>query len=146
MQEPFLALAHLSLLLHDENLPVLPSEFLGRSAPCLQELRLDSIPFPALPTLLSSASNLTTLRLCNIPQTGYILPEAMVGGLATLNRLRVLEITSRSPNSRPDQIRLPPTTRTVLPALTFFHFHGVFGSIWRTSQRESTPLGSTRSR
>ena len=98
---------------------------LGRSAPCLQELILEGIPFPALPILLLSASNLHTLSLRNIPQSGYISPQAMVAGLATLTRLRNLSLEFRSPKSRPDQIRLPPTTRTVLPALTSFIFHGV---------------------
>ena len=125
MQEPFPALTHLVLWLEDRNIPVLPGQFLGRSAPCLQELILEGIPFPALPILLPSASDLTTLSLISIPQTGYISPEEMVAGLATLTRLRYLIIGFRSPNSRPDQIRLPPTTRTVLPALTSFIFHGV---------------------
>ena len=125
MQEPFPALTHLTLLSEDTNVPVLPGQFLGRSAPCLQELRLDGIPFPALPILLPSASDLVTLTLFNIPHIGYISPEAMVAGLATLPRLRTLSIGFRSPNSRPDEIHLPPTTRTVLPALTFFEFRGV---------------------
>ncbi|KAN0128317.1 hypothetical protein V8E53_013901 [Lactarius tabidus] len=130
MQEPFPALRHLSLStslpMHISNdVPALPSEFLGRSAPCLQSIDLIGIPFPALPEFLLSTSDLVTLDLCDIPQTGYIPPEAMVVGLATLTMLRSLKLGFRSPASRPDQIRIPPTTRTVLPALTSFHFHGV---------------------
>ena len=124
MQEPFPALTHLTIVSADGNALVLPSQFLGRSAPCLQDLRLHGIPFPALSILLS-ASNLITLIISNIPQSGYISPEAMVSGLATLTRLRILSIGFRSPNSRPHQIRLPPTTRAVFPALTSFLFHGV---------------------
>jgi hypothetical protein len=126
MQEPFPALKHLSLetrILND--VPVLPCEFLGRSAPCLQSIVLDGIPFPALPVLLLSTIDLVTLNLLNIPQTGYISPEAMVAALATLIRLEDLEIKFQSPASRPDQIHLPPVTRTVLPALTDFYFNGV---------------------
>ncbi len=105
---------------------VLPSGFLGRSAPCLQELSLDIIPFPASPTLLLSARDLVKLHLHNISKTGYISPEAMVAGLAALPRLRSLHIRFRSPASRPDRIcPPPPITRTVVPALTSFEFHGV---------------------
>ena len=125
MQEPFPALTHLLLSSKYRNVPVLPREFLGRSAPCLQELKLDGIPFPALPILLLSASDLVTLKLCNIPQTGYISPEVMAAALTTLTRLGFLDIEFRSPNARPGQMRPPPTTRTVLPALTYFSFHGV---------------------
>ena len=125
MQEPFPALTHLRLRSKDRNVPDLPGEFLGRSAPCLQELDLDGIPFSALPILLPSATDLQSLSLYNTPQTGYISPEEMVAGLAMLTRLNWFSIHFRSPNSRPDQIRPPPTTRTVLPALTSFSFHGV---------------------
>ena len=141
VQEPFPALTRLELsddVLSDDSwlddgsnvpvpvlCPVLPSEFLGGSAPCLQTIRIDGIPFPALPRLLLSTSNLVRLCLSNIPQTGYIPPEDMVPALATLTRLDLLQIGFQSPSSRPSRIRLPPVTRTVLPALTDFTFLGV---------------------
>ena len=126
MQEPFPALAHLFLLADISNdIPILPSEFLGGSAPRLQTIELVGIPFPTLPALLLSTSDLVILILSNIPQTGYISPEAMVVALATLTRLEDLRFIFRSPASRPDRIRLPPTTRTVLPTLTSLYFHGV---------------------
>ena len=125
MHEPFPALTHLALSNYGSNSPALPPEFLGGSAPCLQTINLHGIPFPALPTLLLSTSNLVTLYLSNIPQTGYIPPEALAPALATLTRLRYLKIGFQSPASRPAQIYLPPVTRTVLPALTDFNFFGV---------------------
>ena len=126
MQQPFPALTHLCLWMQMLNdVPVLPCKFLGRSAPHLQTIAFSGIPFPALPALLLSTSDLVTLILYNIPQTGYISPEAMVVALATLTRLEDLRIGFRSPASRPDHIHLPPVARTVLPALTFFDFHGV---------------------
>ena len=127
MQEPFPALEKLFLCAPDKlnDIPVLPSEFLGRSAPCLRVIQLLAIPFPGLPVLLLSTSNLLTLSLMDVPQTGYFPPEAMVAALATLTRLEVLDIGFRSPASRPDQIRLPPITRTVLPVLRTFDFRGV---------------------
>ena len=127
MQEPFPALEDLYLYARNKSndIPVLPSEFLGRSAPCLRVIHLRAIPFPGLPVLLLSASNLSVLELIDVPQTGYIPPEVMVAALATLTRLDLLEIGFRSPASRPDNIRLPPITRTVLPVLREFDFGGV---------------------
>jgi hypothetical protein len=49
----------------------------------------------------------------------------MVAGLASLIRLEDLVIGFQLPSSYPDQIHLPPVTRTVLPALTKFYFRGV---------------------
>ena len=101
------------------------SQFLGRSAPCLQKIVLINIPFPALPVLLLSTSHLVRIKLSDIPQTGYIPPEAMVVALTMLTMLEDLTIGFQSPASRPDQMCLPPITWTVLPALTFFNFYGV---------------------
>jgi hypothetical protein len=126
MQEPFPALTVLYLKTHVSNdVSVLPCEFLGRSAPSLQRIELHGIPFPALPGLLFSTSDLVTLSLLNIPQTGYISPKAIVAALATLTRIKDLEIEFQSPVSRPDLIHLPPIARTVLPALAYFYFRGV---------------------
>jgi hypothetical protein len=126
MQEPFPELRHLFLSVHISNdVPVVPCEFLGRSAPCLRTIKLYGISFPGLPMLLLSTSCLVTLRLFDIPQTGYIQPEAMVAALATLTRLEDLRIGFQSPTSRPDRICLPPVSRTVLPTLTMFEFRGV---------------------
>jgi hypothetical protein len=127
MQQPFPILRYLSLSM-DSSLnyvPVLPHEFLGRSAPCLQTISLSGISFPALSALLLSTNDLVTLYLFNIPQTGYISPEAMVASLASLTRLKYLHIEFKSPDSCPDQIVLPPVTRAVLPALAFFEFSSV---------------------
>ena len=139
MQVQFPALTDLILWSEDRNVPVLPGQFLERSAPSLQQFELDGIPFPALPILLPSASDLHTLRLLNMPQSGYISPEAMVAGLATLTRLRELSIEFQSPNSRPDQLLLPPTTRAVLPTLTYFFFHGVCEYLEDFAARIDTP-------
>jgi hypothetical protein len=125
IQEQFPVLTHLILLCGDQDSPVIPGGFLGRSVACLQKIEFDGIPFPALPALLLSTSDLVTLDLRNIPQTGYISPKAMVAGLAMLTRLKSLRIEFRSPKACPAQICLPPTTRTVLPALTNFTFWGV---------------------
>ncbi|KAH9161028.1 hypothetical protein EDB89DRAFT_2080999 [Lactarius sanguifluus] len=125
MQEPFPELRVLAISSQCQNVPVLPDDFLGGSAPRLQEIRLSGIPFPALPTLLASASNLVGLLLDDIPRTGHrISPAAFAACLAVLPRLKLLSIEFRSPPSRTGRTHLPPETRAVLPSLTSFMFTG----------------------
>jgi hypothetical protein len=130
MQQPFPALTELGLVL-DEDLddeiidaPVIPESFLGGSAPRLQRLELARIPFPGLPKLLLSATDLVTLSIWGIPHSGYISPEAMVRCLSTLTRLDSLLLGFKSPLSRPVRASRPPhpPTRSTLPALTDFLF------------------------
>ncbi|KAI9436940.1 hypothetical protein H4582DRAFT_367240 [Lactarius indigo] len=125
VQEPFPVLKRLRIhsMYEDSPASVLPAKFLGGSAPCLQKIYISGIPYPALPMLLLSTSDLVRLVLHDIPPTGYIPPEAMVASLATLPRLDSLSIEFQSPTPRPD-IGLHPVTRTVLPALTSLHFLG----------------------
>jgi hypothetical protein len=52
MQQPFPELTRLELRSIDETSPVVPDLFLGGSAPRLQLLSLEYIPFPGLPKLL----------------------------------------------------------------------------------------------
>jgi hypothetical protein len=129
MQEQFPALIYLMFHFFDyysRPAPALPSGFLGGSAPRLRFLSLHSIPFPALPKLLLTATDLVHLDLWNIPHSGYISPEAIVTGLAVLANLNSLIVGFQSPLSRPGrESRRKPATRTVLSALTRFEFHGV---------------------
>src|SRR6266702_3152624 len=116
MQEPFPSLTRLEIFsLGYGNAPVLPAEFLGGSAPCLQTIYLRSIPFPTLPTLLLSTGDLVTLELYNIPRTGYISPDAMVVGLAALPRLETIIIGFQLATPPRKLTYSPPVTRTVLP-------------------------------
>ncbi len=124
IQKPFPVLTDLIIVKRDEGALVLPDGFLGGSAPCLQQIHLHGIHYPALPTLLLSTSDLVSLRLRHIPPTGYISPEAMVVGLAALPRLKFFYIEFQSTTSLPDRIRPSPVTRTVLPALALFRFRG----------------------
>ena len=122
MQEPFPALTHLSIFSAETNVPLLPSRFLGGSAPYLRELRFHGMPTLALPTLLSSAGNLVNLVLsdCDIPQDDY---AALVTSLAMLPRLNNLSIAF-VPCADHWQIHPLPETRAVLPSLTSFTFDG----------------------
>jgi hypothetical protein len=119
MQVPFPELTHLDLLSNDGKVSVLPDSFLGGSAARLQTLLLQGIPFPGLRELLLSATHLVTLRLWNIPHSGYISPETIVAVLSTLTSLEYLSLEFEFPQSRPDWAnrRLPPPTRYVLPLI-----------------------------
>jgi hypothetical protein len=138
MQQPFPALTKLALRYgvwledgdeRDEmiEMPVIPESFLGGSAPRLQDLYLERIPFPGLPKLLLSATDLVSLSIWKIPHSGYISPEAMVRCLTPLTRLERLELGFKSPLSRPVRETRPPhlPTRSTLPTLTAFRFAGV---------------------
>jgi hypothetical protein len=127
LQQPFSELTNLFLHCMGETVPVVPDSFLGGSAPRLESFDLTRIPFPGLPKLLLSATHLTTLHLCYIPHSGYISPEAMATALSTLTSLEDFTLKFESPRSCPDQAsrRLPPSTRSILLALTYFQFKGV---------------------
>ncbi|KAH9172839.1 hypothetical protein EDB89DRAFT_840474 [Lactarius sanguifluus] len=115
MQEPFSVLNGLYIDSKDGNAPVLPAKFLGGSAPRLQYIVLDVIPFPALPTLLLSASDLLELHLLNIPPTGYIAPDATIACLAVLPRLEQFVIEFQWATPRPGRIS-PPLGDTDCPS------------------------------
>ena len=127
MQEPFPELTRLTLGANEITTAVLPDSFLGGSAPRLRYLSFIGIPFPGLPKLLLSATQLTDLNLYGIPHSGYFSPEAMVTALSTLTSLEDLYLEFQSPLSFPDRAssRLPPPTPIVFPVLTFFWFSGV---------------------
>jgi len=126
MKTPFPALTHLMLRPTDESAPILPDSFLEGSAPRLQSLWFDGIPFPALGKLLLSPRHLSELSLDNIPHSGYISPDALVTSLSGLTRLRRLVLKFQYPRSRAvRERRVPPSlTRVVLPSLFILHFKG----------------------
>jgi len=125
VRKPFPELTHLWLSSKDENVPALPDEFLGGSAPELRVAQLEGIPFPALPTLLLSARSLVDLRLLNIPNSNHISPEAMVTSLEALPELRTLFIGFKSPTPPSNNTPSVPRTRTILSSLASFAYHGV---------------------
>jgi F-box-like len=133
MQEPFPELTSLSFQSRQwspgdsEVLLQVPDTFLNGSAPCLQRLTFWDISFPSLPRLLLTATNLTSLCLKDIPNAGYISPEAIVTCLSGLPKLKSLSIEFRfpTPHSQRRNRPPPPLTRFVLPALTRLEFKGV---------------------
>jgi hypothetical protein len=80
-----------------------------------------------LPKLLLSATHLDFLSLYDIPHSGYISPEAIVALISVLSSLETLLVVFQSPQSGPDREtrRPPPSKRSVIPALGYFHFKGV---------------------
>jgi hypothetical protein len=130
MQKPFLELTdlQLSLFADDGQEPILHDSFLGKTAPRLQSISLNRMPFPALPKLLLSATHLVELYLDNIPSSGYIPPVAMATSLSALTNLESLELRFRYPRPRPAlETRRPPPpplTRSILPSLTKIKFKG----------------------
>jgi hypothetical protein len=132
-------------LLEDHDQMVVPESFLGGSAPRLRCLHLQHVPFPGLPKLLLSATDLVNIHLVDIPHSGYISPKAMVRCLSTLTRLRELTIGFKSPLSRPvrESRRPHPHTRSALPALTYFRFEGVSEYLEDLVARIDAPLLNT---
>ena len=130
MQVPFPALTKLEVRRKDDGTtpPVVLDSFMEGSAPRLRYLDLTRVPFPGLPRLLSSATNLVYLYLWKTPHSGYISPEAIVRCLSPLTSLESLSLEFESPRSRPSDRELrrpPPPTRSVLPSLTCLIFKGV---------------------
>ena len=127
MEHSFPVLTHLWVRPRLSIADPISRSFLGGSAPCLRDLVLIGIPFPALPELLLSATNLVRLLYNNIPRSGYIPPQAMATGLSALTHLESLSLIFQPPPDLPDRvIRNPrPHTRTLLPTLTNLHFRGV---------------------
>ena len=131
MQVPFPELTvlqlHSELGTNGETLPVIPDLFLEGSAPRLRLFELSGIPFPGLPNLHFSATHLVQLTLAKIPHSGYISPEKIAALLSVLLNLRFLSLEFQFPQSRPGREvpSLPPTKRSILPALYDLRFKGV---------------------
>src|SRR6266403_3711946 len=127
MEVPFPQLTDLRLTCYGETPAVVPDSLLGGSAPHLRIFRLTGVPFPGLPKLHLSATHLVHLHLFNLPHSGYISPKAMAALLSVLSSLQLFSLEFQSPQSRPDwkSRRLPPSKRSVIPALMYFAFKGV---------------------
>jgi hypothetical protein len=128
MQVSFPELIDLRLTSDSETVPVIPDSFLDGSAPsCLRTFELTGIPFPGLPKILLSATQLVYLWLYDTPHSGYISPEAMVALISVLSSLETLYLGFQSPQSCPDpeSRRPPPRKRSILPTLESFRFKGV---------------------
>ena len=125
--KPFPALTWLHLECKDSTFPVISRRFLGGSRfPRLGFLYLKHISFPRLPLHFSSARNLATLDIGEMPANGYILPDAMVRTLAVLPRLDYLSISFCQKMSLSDLSRSQPhpQMRTIHPALTCINYRG----------------------
>ncbi len=127
MQQPFPALTSLNIQFQDgETDAIVPDSFLGGSAQSLRSLDFYRVPFPGLPRLLLSATDLVHLVLWKIPHSGYFSSEAMVRCLSALTKLEDLWLEFETSPSRLHQNNRRPTPPVciVLPALTSFTFTG----------------------
>ena len=126
--------------LYDDALAI-PDSFLGGSAPRLRSFTLTSIPFPGLPKLLLSATQLVELHLYRIPRSGYISPIAMATLLSVSPSLETVSLRFRSPQSHLDgeSQSLLPKKRFVFPALNHFRFKGVTEYLEEIVTRIETP-------
>jgi hypothetical protein len=140
MQVQFPELTELWFWGWDLEGPVVPDSFLGGSAPRLQTLWLTNAPFPALPNLLLSASDLVDFRLDIVPHSGYIPPSSMVACLSSLNKLKSLSLEFQSRLSCPDQPSPPPQSRVVLPALIRLDFEGMSKYLEELVAHIDTPM------
>ena len=124
--KPFPVLTHLIIRVpvDDGRLPHLCDDFLGGSAPRLQLIHLHGITFPALQTLLLSASDLVELQLEIAGTDHSISPMTMTMCLANLPRLKTFFLRFIWGLPTYDSKHLPPITRVSLPALTKLEFRG----------------------
>ena len=127
-QDPFPQLTSLELAANDDETTaiVVPESFLAGSAPRLRKVDLANIPFLALPKLLLSATDLVYLRIWDVPNSGFIPPEAIATCLPAMEKLETFHFGFRSPRPPPSPAsrRQPPPTRATLPALNQFYFRG----------------------
>ena len=143
MLSPFSALTDLALWSIDDSTLVLPDLFLGGSAPSLRTLLLERIAFVKLPHLLSSATQLVTLRLYSVPVLPYISPVTLATCFRVMPNLRQLEIEIQVRFPLSDQPPLP--TRVVLPSLTSLQFIGVSDYLEELLAQIDAPLLQTLS-
>ena len=142
MRKPFPVLTDLELRSTGPAAPILPDSFLGGSAPRLQSLKLQRIPFPSLPRLLCSTTDLVSLHLFEIPRSGYISPVAIATALSMLTRLKSLHLDF-NPSLPSAHVALQsqlPLKRIILPALTEFYLWSESGYMEDMVSTIDTPL------
>ena len=110
-------------------------------APRLRHLALVLGP-PIRPRLLTTASDLVTLRLFMGHSPTFIDPNSLLQRISPLSRLETLEITT-SPDHRAVEARLShtptTTTHTILPYLRLLSFRGVCAYLEVLIRQTATP-------
>ena len=141
IKTPFPALMKLTLSRADEA-PVLFNSFLKGSAPRLQWLSFDNIPFPALGKLPLSTCHLSDLSIYNIPYSGNVSPDVLVTSLSGSTGLKTLVLKFQYPRSRAArESRVPPPlTPVVLPTLSYMDFKGDSDYLEDMLSRMNLPL------
>ncbi|KAI0263921.1 hypothetical protein BC834DRAFT_281670 [Gloeopeniophorella convolvens] len=115
MTEPLPILQYLELHTDHRDKVMLPDSYLGRSAHRLRHLTLDGFALPWIPPFLSSASNLVSVVLFQVPGDIYFSPERLVHVIA-LPRLQMLTLHFLSAPSR--SIPTLPTPPNPTPVIS----------------------------
>ena len=145
LRRPFPELTDMRLRLNNLRLPLLiepmppPDLFFSGSAPHLQFFSLDCLPFPDLPKLLFSATQLVHLHLWNLLTFRDPSPEAMATSLSALINLESLCLTFPSFQFCSNYRYPPPVTPFVLPVLTSFEFKGASEYLDKLTARIDAP-------
>jgi len=133
MHGPFPQLTTLEITLGDTR-QFFPTP-LG-SAPRLRSIDLCDVPLSAVHKLLLSASDLVHLSLWHVPIWEYVTPKKIAACLSSMTKLESMSLGFRFPRHYP----CPESQRrTVLPALTSFHFEGPKGYLEDLKARLDTP-------
>ena len=141
-QGPFPALEHLRLISPDSAYRplLLPSTFLGPSAPRLRDIQLVGVAFPTLPDFLLSTRDLASLQLINIPNTNLFSVEMLVNHLPGLTHLKSLEIRFDSWTDASGPLPSITPDHGVLQSLTELRFKGVCGYLEYLVARLDAPF------
>jgi hypothetical protein len=119
---------------------VLPDNFV---APRIRALHLRRIVITRRSLLLANATNLSSLCLDLIPESGYLPPEYLVEHLAGMLCLENLSLTSPAFPPFPERVRELPhsqITRVVLPRLSRLIYVGTNLYLENLLSRISTPF------
>ena len=106
----------------------------------LRSLSLAGIPFPGLPNLLLSSTDLVDLRLMKMPISFFISFDEIVTALSALTRFQVLHLGFYEFHPDWENRSSPSPTRTVLPSLIELRCEGVTEYLEEFTARIDAPL------
>jgi len=116
---------------------------LGGSAPRLQPLDLDYVPFSPIRKLLQSANDLVRLSLLRIEQK-RVTPEEFATCLSSMAKLESISLAFKYYHHHPYPTGQHPSRTglscAILPALTYFGLKGAGGYLEDLMDRVDAPL------
>jgi len=113
-------------------------------APHLRHLILENSALPMGSPLLTTAVDLVTLSLSNIPLPSYFHPNDLIYRVSLMPQLETLAVYLTRPIPTHDieksPLRMPITTHVILPSLRWFGFIGASTYLEMILPRITTPL------